>query len=184
MIRGGIVGGLYGSRGGGGGKNPVAYYYGKSQTKRVGENYTPAGTGNSRPAEFKTTADEVYNGGKTDLLTITNGSDEADMDTTIARPNNAVILFPAGRYDITFQGYSEDQFATSFRVELRQIQSGTDDLVLVETPGYSGAPSPARTEYLLSWPDFVIDGTEKFYFLFPVGGNDKRSHFLRVEKVA
>lgn len=181
MIRGGIVGGLYGNRGGG--NNPVSYYFGKNQTKRVGQNYTPAGTGNSRPAEFKTTADEVYNGGKNNLLTITNGSDESDMDSTTARPNNAVLQFPVGRYDITFQGYSEDSFATSFRVELRQIQSGTDDLVLIETPGYSGAPLPARTEYLLSYPDFVIEGTEKFYFLFPVGGNDKRSHFLRVEKV-
>lgn len=183
MIRGGIVGGLYGNRGGGGAKNPVSYYYGKSQTKRVGQNYTPAGTVNSRPAEFKTIADEVYDGGKNNLLTITNGSDESNMDTTIARPDNAVIQFPTGRYDITFQGYSEDSFATSFRVELRQIQSGTDDLVLVETPGYAGAPLPARTEYLLSWPDFVIKGTEKFYFLFPIGGNNKRSHFLRIETV-
>ena len=42
MIQGGIVGGYYGIDGGGG-KNPVSYYYGKGQTKRVGENYTPAG---------------------------------------------------------------------------------------------------------------------------------------------
>ena len=184
MIRGGIVGGLYG-KGGGGGANPISYYYGKNQTKRVGQNYTPAGSGVSRPAEFKTTADEVYNGGKTDLLTILNGSAISDIDINNA-PNNCILQFPIGRYDLTFQGYSEDQFATNFRVELRQIQSGTDDMVVTEIPGYSGnAPTPARTEYLLNWPDFVIEaGTEQFYFQFPVGGNDKRSHFLRVEKVA
>lgn len=183
MIRGGIVGGYYGKGGGGGGKNPISYYYGKSQTKRVGQNYTPAGSGSSRAAEFKTTADEVYNGGKTDLLTILNGSAVSDIDINNP-PNNTVIQFPAGRYDLTFQGYSEETFATTFRVELRQVKSGTDDFVVTETPGYSGAPAPARTEFLLSWPDFVTDGTEQFYFLFPVGGNDKRSHFLRVEKVA
>ena len=184
MIRGGIVGGLYGKGGGGGGANPVSYYYGKSQTKRVGQNYTPGGSGSSRPAEFKTTADEVYNGGKTDLLTILNGSDVSNIDVNNA-PDNCILQFPVGRYDITFQGYSEEQFATAFRVYLSQIQSGTDDMVVAETPGYSGAPRPASTEYLLNWPDFVIEeGTEQFYFLFPVGGQDKRSHFLRIEKVA
>ena len=181
MIRGGIVGGLYGK--GGGAARPVSYYYGKNQTKRVGENYTPAGTGISRPAEFKTTADEVYNGGKNDLLTILNGSAVSDIDQTNA-PDNCIIQFPIGRYHLTFQGYSTDQFATAFRVELRQIQSGTDDLVVVETAGYSGAPDPARTEYLVNWPDLRIEGTEQFYFLFPVSGNDNRSHFLRIEKVA
>ena len=184
MIRGGIVGGLYGKGGGGGGgANPVSYYYGKSQTQRVGQNYTPAGSGSSRPAEFKTTADEVYDGGKNDLLTILNGSDVSDIDGNTP-VNNSVIQFPAGRYDLIFQGYSEEQFATAFRVELRQVQSGTDDLVVTDVAGYSGASNPARSEYLLNWPDFVTDGTEQFYFLFPVGGNDKRSHFLRIEKVA
>ena len=167
----------------GGGKNPVSYYYGKGQTKRVGENYTPAGQGNSRPAEFKSTADEVYNGGKNNLLTIKDPSAVSDADVT-SGTLQCIVQFPAGRYHLTFQGYSEDAFATTFRVEFRQVQSGTDDLVVTETPGYSGAPAPARTEYLLSWPDFIVDGTEKFYFLFPVGGNDKRSHFLRIEKVA
>lgn len=185
MILGGIVGGYYGKGGGesSGKGNPVVYYFGKGQTQRVGENYTPAGQGTSRPAEFKTTANEVYNGGKNDLLTIINGSDESDMDPANP-PNNSVIQFPAGRYHLTFQGYTEDAFATTFRVELRQVQSGTDDLIVTETSGYSAAPAPARTEYLLNWPDFIVDGTEKFYFLFPVGGADRRSHFLRVEKVA
>lgn len=191
MIRGGIVGGLYnkggsgdGDGGGdGGGANPVSYYYGKAQTRRVGQNYTPAGRGTRRAAEFKATADEVYDGGKTDLLTILNARDISNIDLSNAA-DNSVIQFPAGRYHITFQGYSEDRFATGFRAELRRIQSGTDDLVVTETSGYTGGINPASTEYLLSWPDFVIEGTEQFYFLFPVGGNNKRSHFLRIEKVA
>lgn len=182
MILGGIVGGYYGIDGGGG-KNPVSYYYGKGQTKRVGENYTPAGQGNSRPAEFKSTADEIYNGGKNNLLTIENASAVSDIDLTNA-PDNSVIQFPAGRYDLTFQGYTEDSFATAFRIVLFQIQTGTDDVVVIEAPGYSGAPAPARTTYQLNWPDFTVDGTEKFYILFPIGGNENRSHFLRVEKMA
>ena len=181
MIQGGIVGGTYGIDGGG--ANPVSYYYGKAQTKRVGQNYTPAGAGNSRPAEFKTTADETYNGGKSDLLTIENASAVSDIDLTNG-PDNVVIQFPAGRYHLTFQGYTEDSFATSFRIELRQIKSGTDDVVVIEAPGYSGAPAPARTTYQIVLQDFTVDGTEKFYFLFPISGGDKRSHFLRIEKVA
>ena len=182
MIQGGIVGGTYGIDGGGG-ANPVSYYYGKDQTKRVGENYLPSGSGISRPAEFKATADEVYNGGKNNLLTIEDPTAVSDADIT-SGTLQCIVQFPAGRYHLTFQGYSEETFATQFRVELRQVQSGMDDIVVSETPGYSGAPSPARTEYLLNWPDFIVDGTEKFYFLFPVGGADRRSHFLRIEKVA
>lgn len=163
--------------------NPVVYYYGKGQTKRVGENYTPAGRGNSRPAEFKTTADEVYNGGKNDLLTIENASDVSDIDLTNA-PDNSVIQFPAGRYHLTFQGYTEDTFASALRIELKQIQTRSDDVIIIETPGYSGGPAPARSTYQLNLPDFTVDGTEKFYILFPISGPDKRSHFLRIEKVA
>ena len=59
----------------------------------------------SELAEFKTTADETYDGGKSDLLTITNGSAATDIDITSA-PNNSVIQFPAGRYHLLFVGYS------------------------------------------------------------------------------
>ena len=182
MIQGGIVGGTYGIDGGGG-KNPVSYYYGKSQTKRLGQNYTPAGAGNSRAAEFKATADETYDGGKSDLLTIINGSAATNIDITSA-PNNSVIQFPAGRYHLLFVGYSDASSRTGFRVELRKIQSGTDDLLITRTEGWTNAVSPAETTYSFFWTDFVVDGTEQFYLLFPDAGNMARSHYLRVEKVA
>ena len=85
------------------GKNPVAYYYGKDQTKRVGENYTPGGTGNDRLAEFKTTADEVLDGGKRDLLIITNASDAPNIDLTNAA-DNSILQFPvSGGTTFTFK---------------------------------------------------------------------------------
>ena len=174
MIKGGIVGGYYGI----GGKNPVAYYYGKDQTKRVGENYTPG----SRLAEFKTTADEVLDGGKRDLLIITNASDAPNIDLTNAA-DNSILQFPVGRHHLHFQGYSEVTSQAAFRVELHKIQEETDDVLITHTTGWTSAPSPARTAYQLIWPDFVvIDDTEKFYFPFP--GSSARSHFLRVETVA
>ena len=180
MIQGGIVGGAYGIRGG---KNPVSYYYGKDQTQRVGENYRPDSSGDSRPAEFKTTADETYDGGKSDLLTITNGMDESDIDLGMP-PDKCVIQFPAGRYHLRFQGYSAIRSRADFRVELRQIQDGTDDIIITHTTGWTSAATPAETAYKLTWTDFVVDGTEKFYLLFPIAGGMIRSHFLRVEKVA
>jgi len=184
MILGGIVGGYYGIAGGdGGGKNPVAYYYGKGQTQRLGENYTPGGSETSSPAEFKTTADEVYDGGKNDLLTIINGSDAADIDITNA-PDNSVIQFPTGRYHLLFVGYSDASSRSSFRIELRKIQSGTDDLLITRTEGWTNGVSPAETTYSFFWTDFVVDGTEQFYLVFPDAGNYARSHYLRVEKVA
>ena len=164
------------------GANPVSYYYGKDQTERVGGNYTPSGQGNDRAAEHKTTADEVYNGGKSNLLTITNPSDESNID--IAKgPNNCVIQFPAGRYHLLFQGYNESGGQSGFRVELKRIQAQTDDLVITHTTGRTRGASPAQTAYQLIWTDFVVDGTEKFYLLFPVSGRSNRSHFLRIEKI-
>ena len=181
MIHGGIVGGLYGQ---GGGAHPVSYYYGKNQTKRVGENYTPAGSGASRPAEFKTTADEVYDGGKADLLTISNGSDATDIDVN-SPADNTILQFPVGRYHLDFQGYTVAGFSSSFRVELRKIQSGTDDTLIIDVAGYEGAVNPARTTYELDWHDFVVtDAADKYYLLFPAAGQSNRSHFLRIEKVA
>ena len=181
MIRGGIVGGLYGKGGGGGGKNPVSYYYGKGQSKQFGNHYTPAGSGSHRAAEFKTTADRVLDGGKTDLLTITHASNESDIDISNG-PNNSVLLFPAGRYHLCFQGYV-NVVTTTFRVDLKKITTGTDDLLLVSTPGYSTAAAPIRSTFQFIYMDFVADGTEKFYFHFPSSGNAQRSHFLRVETV-
>ena len=180
MIRGGIVGGLYGK--GGGGKNPVSYYYGKSQTKRVGQNYTPGGSGTRRPAEFKATADETYDGGKSDLLTILDGSDVANLDITGAA-DKTVLQFPEGRYDLVFEGYSASTSQAGFRVELREVQMNADDTIHTHTTGWTTAASPANTTYHLEYPDLVVDGTEHFYFLFPIHGDRARSHFLRVEKV-
>ena len=182
MIKGGIVGGYYGI-GEGGGKNPVAYYYGKDQTKRVGENYTPGAQLNSAPAEFKTTADEVHDGGKRDLLIITNASDAPNIDLENA-PDNSILQFPVGRHHLLFQGYCEVTGQGAFRVELKQIQEETDDALVTHTTGWTMGASPARTVYQLIWPDFVVtDDTEKFYFLFPVAGRSTRSHFLRIETV-
>jgi len=181
MIRGGIVGGLYG-KGGGGGKNPVAYYYGKSQTKRVSQNYTPGGSGARRLAEFKATADEVYDSGKSDLLTILNASDVANLDIAGAA-DNTVLQFPEGHYALLFEGYSASTSQVGFRVELRKVQANTDDIEMTHTTGWTGGASPANTTYHLEYPDLVVDGTEHFYFLFPVHGDRARSHFLRIEKV-
>ena len=181
MVHGGIVSSYYGN-GEGNSKNPVSYYFGKNQTKRVGENYTPGGSGNQRAAEFKTTADETFDGGKADLLTITNASDESTIDITDG-PNNCVIRFPKGRYHLLFQGYTEAQRQANFRIALKQIQTETDDLIITHTPGSSGGSSPARTTYQLIWFDLIVAGTEKFYFLFPSRGASNRSHFLRIEKV-
>ena len=181
MIRGGIVGGLYGNKGGGGGNNPVSYYHGKNQTNRVGEYYTPGGQGTHRAAEFKTTADLVLDGGKTDLLTITHASNESNIDISNG-PNNSVLLFPAGRYHLCLQGYV-NVATTTFRIDLKKITTGTDDRLLASTPGYSTAAAPIKATFQLIYMDFVADGTEKFYFFFPSAGNVERSHFLRIEKI-
>lgn len=181
MVHGGIVSSYYGN-GEGNSKNPVSYYFGKNQTKRVGQNYAPGGSGNQRAAEFKITADETFDGGKADLLTITNARDESTIDITNG-PDKSVIQFPKGRYHLLFQGYTEAQYQTAFRIELKQIRVGTDDLIITHTPGYSTGSNPARTAYQLIWYDLIVEGTEKFYLPIPRAGGNNRSHFLRIETV-
>ena len=167
----------------GGAKNPVAYYLGKDQTKRVGENYEPGGEGNSRFAEFKLTADEVHDGGKSDLLIITNASDAANIDLENG-PDASILQFPVGRHHLLFQGYSEASSQAAFRVELRKILTGTDDIEITHTTGWTGGVNPARTAFQLIWLDFTVtDAAQQYYFPFPNSGANNRSHFLRIETV-
>lgn len=166
-------------------KKPVYYYYGKGQTKRLGENYKPAGSGNSRAAEFKTTPDEVYDNGNhlENLLKITNGSDAPDIDIPNT-PDNTILQFPVGRYNLQFYGYTTARSDGSYRVELRKILPGTDDLIIVDIAGRHAGASAAKTTFELLWSDFVsTDETDKFYLLFPVNAGKSRSHFLRIEKI-
>lgn len=165
-------------------KYPIYYYYGKGQTKRVGENYKPAGSGNSRAAEFKTTPDEVYDNGTLDnLLKITNGSDATDIDIADT-PDNTILQFPVGRYDLHFQGYTAARSDNDFRVELRKIMSGKDDLLLTDISGRHTGTGNARTTFDLSYHDLEItDETDKVYLLFPSSGDKNRSHFLRIQVV-
>ena len=183
MINGGIVGAHYG-QGAGNGKNPISYYYGKNQTQRLGQNYSPGGSSDSQPAEFKATADETYDQGQSDLLTILSPADESNLDNAANAPDNCLLQFPAGRYNLLFQGYADTSAQGGFRVELKQIQDGTDDLLITHTTGWTSGASPARTAYDFQWTDFVVAGTERFYFLFPVMGSSRKSHYLRIEKVA
>ena len=118
MIQGGIVGGTYGIDGGSG-ANPVSYYYGKDSKNASVKIIRPAGSGTSRPAEFKTTADETYNGGKNDLLTITRMAVLNLIWTPQTRPITPSSNCPQDGIISPFKDTLRDVYE-QFRVELRQ----------------------------------------------------------------
>ena len=86
------------------------------------------------------------------------------------RPNNSVIHFQQGGI-ISFCRIQIASSQTAFRVEFKEVQTATDDILITRTEGWTNAVSPAETTYSFFWTDFVVDGTEQFYLLFPSAGH-------------
>ena len=158
MIRGGIVGGYYGSRA------SVSFVYLKGRTnigrpitlgtlKAQDDRFMGGGvhhpfvsTGQAYAIGLSGKIDEHEFGGDSLPLVFTDIVDETDSDVTAAastqRTENEVIQFPDGLYsidlhfDINLQGAGESR---TLEVQLRQIMENTDDVIVDFAPGQSGS---------------------------------------------
>ena len=160
MIRGGIVGGYYGSRA------SVSFVYLKGRTnlgrpitigtlKNQDDRFMGGGvhhpfvaTSQAYAIGFSGKIDESEFGGESLSLIFTDIVDETDSDITAAastqRTENEVIQFPQGLYnvdlhfDINVQGAGESR---TLEVQLRQIMENTDDIIVDFAPGQGGSGS-------------------------------------------
>ena len=185
MIRGGIVGGLYGQ------KSPVSFIYLKGRTGTTspaalgtltdqtdrfhggGVHHPFVSTGQAYAVGFSGEVDEHENGGDTLDLTFSNIVDETDADITAAattqRTENEVLQFPKGlfnidlHFDIDLQGA---QLTRTLEVQLRQLMENTDDVVVDFAIG-QGGNSNSRLGHItvdFRWDYWRPDTDAKYYF--------------------
>ena len=190
MIRGGIVGGLYGNKG----KDPVSFVYLKGrtdtgtpigstlgtltdQTDRFhggGIHHPLVSTGQAYAIGFSGEIDEHENDGDALKLGFSNIVDETDADITAAastqRTQNEVIQFPKGlfnidlHFDINVQGA---QLTRTLEVQLRQMMSNTDDVVVDFATGQGGSASGSGMGHVtvdFRWDYWRPDPDAKYYF--------------------
>lgn len=182
MIRGGIVGGLYGS------KDPVSFIYlqgrtvagnvlgtVRKQTDRFmggGVHHPHVSTGQAYAVGFSGKIDEHEYGGDQLGLTFTNVVDETDCDITAAsgtqRTQNEIIEFPNGlfnidlHFDIDAQGA---QLTRTLEVQLRQMMENTDDVVVDFATGQGGSGSGrGHVTVDFRWDYWRPKADAKYYF--------------------
>lgn len=196
MIRGGIVGGLYGKgtepvsfvylQGRTGTTNPLALGTLTSQTDRFhggGVHHPFVSTGQAYAIGFSGEIDEHENGGDALPLTFSNIVDETDADITAAastqRTENEVIQFPNGlfnidlHFDINLQGA---QLTRTLEVQLRQLMSDTDDIVVDFATGQGGnASGTGHVTVDFRWDYWRPDPNAKYYFAI-VAENEAYRH--------
>ena len=194
MVNGGIVGGHYG-----GGGNPVAFVYLKGraatgspiganlgmltdQTGRLkggGIHHPFVATSQAYAIGLSQKIDEHEFGGDALGLTFTNIVSETDADITAAastqRTQNEVIQFPDAlfnldlHFNINVQGAQESR---TLEVQLRQLMSATDDIVVDFATGQGGSSSGSgHVTVDFRWDYWRPDTAAKYYFAI-VGGTE------------
>ena len=183
MIQGGIVGGFYGRS-----ATPVAFVYlkGRSgngsiigmltdQTGRIeggGIHHPNASAGQPYAVGFSGQIDEHEFGGNTLNLGFSNIVDETDSDITTTqnsqRTRDELITFPEGLYNIDLhfninvQGAQESR---TLEVQLRQLMSDTDDVIVDFATGQGGSSSDSgHVTVDFRWDYWRPDPAAKYYF--------------------
>lgn len=184
MIRGGIVGGLYGRQQ----HEPVSFIYlkGRSgnganigmlteQTQRLkggGIHHPFVSTGQAYAVGLSGIVNEHEFNGDQLKPTFSNIVDESNADITAAantqRTQKEVIQFPKGLYNldlhfnINVQGAQESR---TLEVQLRQIMQNTDDIVVDFATGQGGGGSDTgHVTVDFRWDFWRPDPTVKYYF--------------------
>ena len=158
----------------------VAVYYTRRthQTQKIisvhfsggGIHHPNVSTGQSYAVGFSGEIDENEFGG--DSIAFSDISDESDADilitTNAQRTRKEVIQFPEGLYNIdlhfniNLQGAQESR---TLEVQLRQIQSATDDTIIDFATGQGGSGSDTgHITVDFRWDFWHPDPAEKYYF--------------------
>ena len=147
------------------------FFYGEGQSDRY-DTRQELGSGDAtvvKPFAFAGTADETYFGAifSTDFTDIDDETD-ADVDRQTGAIATGVHVFEPdpGHYDLYFDGYINVTGDLDASAGLYQIQSGNDDQVKIQIPGWSGGVEPERTTFNLSYKSLVVEAGDKFYIGF------------------
>ena len=134
--------------------------------------------------QFNDAAGKTVNGGIGGSWANINTDNDADPrnGSSLIDKTRSLRTFPAGEYHITlgFRGsqVTEDDAAVKFL----KVQSGTDDLVVVDVPGFLGGDIKAyhaKEEYV------TIAASDKFYVLFDdAAANENLTGYIQLEKIS
>ena len=160
------------------GKPSRRVYYGEGQNDRFGVHQQLGSTAATiaKPFAFAGTVGETYFGADFDVA-FTDIDDETDSDASTQTDSdgedNHVFSPDAGTYDIYFDAYAQAGSDLDATVILYQIQSGTDDSLKLERPGWSGGTDPNDTIFDFNYKSLVVEDGDKFYFAFlGIGATD------------
>ena len=140
-------------------------------------------------------------GGSAVGLIFTNIVDESDADVTAAtntqRTRNEVIQFPEELYNVDLHfniNVQEAQESRTLEVQLRQMMSATDDVVVDFASGQGGSSSgTGHVTVDFRWDFWRPDPDEKYYFAIPGEGeacnqadwrNRQLSGFLQIRNMS
>ena len=184
---------------GGGGNNPVGYYYGPDQTGRflLHDQGTSQFTAGLWRLPWKSaSADEAFNEWDLDIF---DGVDRTTLDATFT-PGGTVLTFtgqtrdvfkpPSGRYNIRMRlAYFHDIGARDFLLYLMQNNAGADDLVFLlrgaDFGNYDNGLVPKSQQAQIadiSETDIVFDGNTQLYLLAHIEGAIQCAWAMKLER--
>ena len=183
MIKGGIVGGYYGSNG-------FAVWWGAGQTEELPEGTLPEASAVSTNGikGWSTNAPKRTKFGGI-AATVTNINAESNADFSDNVPNSAIEL-SAGEYSFFGVFYGNQTPDTDLHLRLEEIQTDTDDIIRIagttrQSQFIGTGINDVHAVYEINRPHFVIDNPMKFYLrLVGFGANRNRLiGFLQIKEI-
>ena len=145
---------------------PTAFVWMTGQTERIPSGYRSFPLDEDTDFQllsFTGTINEHLAGGNS-LINITwfdlDSVSDADWDENNAEANSGFSL-GAGKYTIKCYVASENQEQSGTEIRLIKVQSGSDDVLLFDIPGYS----LPRTNYNFEYEGLTVLSTDIFYFI-------------------
>ena len=178
MIKGGIVGGYYGSNG-------FAVWWGAGQTEELPEASAVSTNGIKG---WSTNAPKRTKFGGI-AATVTNINTESNADFSDNVPNSAIEL-SAGEYSFFGVFYGNQTPDTDLHLRLEEIRTDTDDIIRIagttrQSQFIGSDINDVHAVYEINRPHFVIDNPMKFYLrLVGFGANRNRLiGFLQIKEI-
>ena len=183
MIKGGIVGGYYGSDG-------FVVWWGTGQTEELPEGTLPESSAVSTNGikGWSTNAPKRTKfGGIATTLTNINAESNADFSDNVP---NSVVELPAGEHSFFGVFYGNQTPDTDLHLRLEEIRTDTDDIIRIagttrQSQFIGTGINDVHAVYEINRPHFVIDNPMKFYLrLVGFGANKNRLvGFLQIQEI-
>ena len=162
------------------------FFYGEGQSDRDDVQQTLGADGTAYPFAFTGDDDETDFSPPFDVaFTDIDDETDADIDKGLSTSDNHVFAPDAGTYDLDFEAIGNQESSGTPAVQLVKIESGTDDRLMLQRPGFSAGTMPEHTTYSLQHKSLRVTSGDKFYLQFiGLGTNYLAAGSLMLEKLS